>query len=270
MSIKTRSEEYAKLDKVLHELIVLVPLVGVEEGIVSKVEYTRMLSSKRRELLNAKSGRNGEKVLTKLIADCLFSVNGQVIESNALATKIAQQLSTVDRELLLYKIRTKTLGAVVETSTVCTNELCGERSELVVDLSKVTLEKDASDIHYAKDGVPFVKLDFDDEGENYKSSMRMANGEDAELCFPLIKTNRLAAADKLKNRCCLGLNGEEKPTLEQMDEMLPPKAFDKLSLLYNKIVPRTDFKITQECDECGDVSAVRMNIVETLFLKDED
>ena len=245
-----------------YELVVPITIKQVKEQIV-KLKFSAMSSAQRRSLVDIRESKNPEKLITRILSENIQGTGTEDLSSDAVATKLAQALTYIDRELLLFKIRAITFGKMLPISRLCIEDACKNREDEEIDLQSIALKTGSDNVEYTDEGVPFLTLNIDD----VIIKMRLTNGEDGEICVPLGRSNPVAAQDRIKQRCCISIDDIESPTLDQMDEILTPKMYDDMHRLYSEKSPTSDFEGKGECASCGEATLLRMSIIELLFSK---
>jgi len=197
-------------------------------------------------LADRKFQRNGGKLVTELLSQCIVSLGGRPAER-----RMVRRMTSVDRNFLLLKLRAITFGAELDARYSCPS--CGTVDMVTEDLDELPVRPATGS------GEIEIELEdgyFDKEGHVHTSVvLRLPNGADEEAVAGQIRDNASTGKNALLGRCLISLGSIERHRLEAMGSRI----LADLTLSDRRLIDRTMTEMTPgvdltrqlECPDCG-------------------
>jgi len=153
----------------------------------------------------------------------------------AVGEEFARELSVGDREALLLRLRSLTLGERIDCLLEC--PACHEKMDLAVNSSELLLQS-------YENPTPSHRRSISAGGAQYEVCFRLPNGADQEAVTQLAARDVAAAARTLLVRCIESV--DEHPVRE-----VPEALASALSRLMAELDPQAQLMLALVCPACG-------------------
>ena len=208
------------------------------------------LKGKHREVLGEKSNqKNGTILITKFLAGVIKDVEGY--EFNSDPVKALKQKETLlkrmvvgDRDLIVVELKKISKNPTLECSSYCTNPMCNELNEEIIELSDIVVNK-ISDPKVI-DGNPVIT--YEHEGKKYTS--RIPLGEDAERIDNLGKQNPYKAGQQMFQNCLVSIDNDTNIPYNLIREM-DVDELDEIVYKWQSLLPGPQLTRDVKCFSCG-------------------
>ena len=224
---------YSDDDGRLHRMATLRKMTGHEEAL----------------LADRKLRRNGGKLVTELLSNCLQ----QLGDLKPVTHLVVSRLTSADRNYLLLELRKITFGQEMEANYVC--PICGETTYVLEDLDDLPVHR------LNGEGPPEIVVELEDGyedtgGELYTTMVfRLPSGIDEEKTASMVKDNPSRGMNALLTRCLLGLGGMPPNRREALgtkivsDLTMGDRA--RIQRAFRQEAPGVDLTREIGCESCG-------------------
>ena len=234
----------------IHRAAVMRKMTGREESILADKRFHR----------------NGGKLVTELLANCLLRLG----DLERCDRPVVSSLYSVDRNFLLLKLRSITFGAELQTSYTC--PACRQSVAMTEDLDELPV-KGLSNGDGPEDIV--VQLDegyVDRDGQVHTAlTLRLPTGLDEEAVASQMNQNASLGKNALLARCIESLG--EMP--RHRVEAIGPKILADLTMTDRRLIdrainqgaPGVDLVRRIECPNCDNVFNATLDLSHFLALE---
>lgn len=201
----------------IHKEIVLIPLSGRDEELLTKYNYP------------------SAELVTELITCCVLRLG----EIQPVTHEMAASLLVADREFILLMLRRATFGDKVESTLPCPWPDCGKNIDIDFNISSI----------------PITRLDtvlpvYEAEILSHQVLYRLPNGTDQEFIANSVKTNEANVTSLLLQRCILQIDNTLSPTLEDIQCLHADIRLEVEKSLEAR-APNLDLTMELDCPECS-------------------
>jgi len=220
-----------------------------EDGRQHRTATLRKMTGREEALLaDRKLRRNGGKLVTELLRNCLVRLG----ELEPVNRHMVAGLSSPDRNYLLLELRKITFGQELHATYTC--PFCGETSSVLEELDELPVRR------VNGSGPPEIVVELEDgyeDKEGFYTTMvfRLPTGVDEEKTASAMKENASLGMNALLTRCLQGLG--DMPANRR--EALGTKILSDLALgdrarierTFRQEMPGADLSREIMCEDCG-------------------
>lgn len=243
------------------EVVLPVGVADGEGNLITDVVLRKMTGREEAVLADRKYQRNGGKLVTELLSQCIVSIGGRQADR-----RLVRTMTSVDRNFLLLKLRAITFGSELEARYTCPG--CGSVDVVTEDLDELPVRPatGSSEIEIElEDGY------LDKEGMLHSSMiLRLPNGGDEEAVAGQIRENASTGKNALLGRCMISLGQVERHRIEAMgSRILADLTLSDRRLIDRTMTERTpgvDLTRHLDCPDCGHEHEANLDLSNFLSL----
>ncbi|MEW6556031.1 MAG: hypothetical protein AB1349_01600 [Elusimicrobiota bacterium] len=260
----TKNKEISTIEKQKEKIPVLYLSCGIydEKGNLHReVTLSKMTGRDRKEIASQDVMRNGGRVITTLLTNCIKTLGDLDLSNREHKTKLIREMLSADRTYLILQLRKISIGNSILLNLTCPN--CNEKNEFDFNIDEIEVKPLEKEEFYREGNYERI-MTIDLPEYNANAVLRYPQGYDEEIIFPLIRSNPVEAGQKMLLRCLKEFNGQTTFPSNFLDDM-EVGILDALTDGFISRQPGPDIKPTIECFSCRQNIRVEVSGVDFLF-----